>query len=126
MFDHIRKLLKELHPVGMSLVKLALAFQILKGFMITMDHKLLWKKVVLPILQSSNKSIKLFIIGGVVEMTPLDFLTKIHRTKLKQTANDGCTSTQPRRKLRKLPTTHAVDGSKLYTAPRWAPDDPAC
>jgi len=61
----------------MSLVKLALAFQIFKGFMITMYHKLLWKKVVLPILQGSNKSIKFFIIGGVVEMTPLEFLTKI-------------------------------------------------
>ena len=22
--------------------------------------------------------------------------------------------------------THAVDGSKFYMAPRWAPDDPAC
>ena len=52
--------------------------------------------------------------------------TRIHRTNLKQTANDGCTSTQPRRKLRKPPRTHAVDGSKFYTAPRWAPDDPAC
>ena len=31
----------------------------------------------LPILQGSYKSIKFFIIGGVVEMTPLEFLTKI-------------------------------------------------
>jgi len=42
-----------------------------------MYHKLLWKKVVLPILQGLNKSIKLFIIGGVIEMNPFDFLTKI-------------------------------------------------
>ena len=61
----------------MSLVKFALAFQIFKRFMITMYHKLFWKKVVLPILQSPNKSIKLFIIGGVIEMTPFKFLTKI-------------------------------------------------
>jgi len=54
------------------------------------------------------------------------FKTQIHRTKLKETANDSCTSTQPRRKPRKLSRTHAVDGSKFYTAPRWAPDDPAC
>ena len=52
--------------------------------------------------------------------------TRIHRTNFNQTANDGCTSTQPRRKLRKPPRTHAVDGIKFYTAPRWAPDDPAC
>ena len=77
MFDHIRKLLRELHPLGMSLFKLALAFQIFEGFMITMYHKLLWKKIMLPILQGSYKSIKFFIIGGVVDMTALEFLTKI-------------------------------------------------
>ena len=77
MFDHIRKLLNELHPLSMSFIELAFAFQIFKGFMITMYHKFLWKKVVLLILQGSNKSIKFFIIGGVVEMTPFDFLTKI-------------------------------------------------
>jgi len=32
---------------------------------------------VLPSLQSSHKSIKLFVIGGVVDVTPLEFLTKI-------------------------------------------------
>ena len=77
MFDHIRKLLNELYPFGMSLVELALAFQIPKGLMITMDHKFLWKKVVLPILQGSHKSIKILVIGRVTEMTPLEFLTKI-------------------------------------------------
>ena len=45
------------------------------------------------------------------------YKTRIHRTKLKQTANDGCTSTQSRRKLRKPSRTHAVDGSKFYTPP---------
>jgi len=68
MFDHIRKLLKELHPFGISCLKLALAFQLFKGFMITMYHKLLGKKVELPTLQGSNKSIKFLIIGGVVEL----------------------------------------------------------
>jgi len=48
MFDHIRKLLNEHYPFGMSLIELALAIQILKGLMITMDHKFLWKKVVVP------------------------------------------------------------------------------
>ena len=61
----------------MSLIKLALAFQIFKVFMITMYHKLLLKKIMLPILQGSYKSIKFFIIGGVVEITPIEFLTKI-------------------------------------------------
>jgi len=77
MFDHIRKLLKELYPFGMSLVELTLAFQILKGFMITMEHKFPWKNVVLPILQGSHKRIKLFVIGRVIEMTLLEFFTKI-------------------------------------------------
>jgi len=77
MFDHIRKLLNKLYPFGMSLVKLVLAFQIFKRFMITMYHKLFWKKLVLPILQGPNKSIKLFVIGGVIEVTFLEFLTKI-------------------------------------------------
>jgi len=31
----------------------------------------------LPILQSSNKSIKFFIINGVIDMIPFEFLTKI-------------------------------------------------
>ena len=48
------------------------------------------------------------------------------RTNLKLTANYGCTSTQPHRKSRKPPRTHVVDGNRFYTAPRWAPDDPAC
>ena len=43
----------------------------------TMDHKFLWKKIMLPILQSSNKSIKFFIISRVIDMTPFEFLTKI-------------------------------------------------
>jgi len=47
-------------------------------------------------------------------------------TNLKRTANYGCTSTQPHRKSRKPPRTHAADGNRFYTAPRWAPDDPAC
>jgi len=45
--------------------------------MITMDHKFLWKKIILPILQSSNNSIKFFIITGVIDMTPFEFLTKL-------------------------------------------------
>ena len=45
--------------------------------MVTMYHKLLCEKIVLPSLQSSHKSIKLFVIGGVVDVTPLEFLTKI-------------------------------------------------
>jgi len=61
----------------MSLVKFALPFQIFKRFMNIMYHKIFWKKVLLPILQSPNKSIKLFIIGGVIEMTPFKLLTKI-------------------------------------------------
>jgi len=32
---------------------------------------------VLPNLQSPHKSIKVFVIGGVVDVTPLEFLTKI-------------------------------------------------
>ena len=75
--DHIRKLFNKLHPLSMSLIKLALAFQIFKGLVITMFHKFLWKKIMLPILQSSNKSIKFFIISGVINMTPFEFLTKI-------------------------------------------------
>ena len=31
----------------------------------------------LPSLQIPHKSIKLFVIGGVVDVTPLEFLTKI-------------------------------------------------
>jgi len=77
MFDHIEKLLNKIYPFGMSLVKFALAFQIFKRFIITMYHKHFWKKVVLPILQSPNKSIKLIVIGGVIEMTPFKFFTKI-------------------------------------------------
>jgi len=45
--------------------------------MITMDHEFLGKEVVLPSLQSPYKSIKFLVIGGVVEMTPFEFLTKI-------------------------------------------------
>ena len=77
MFAHIGKFLNKRYPFGMSLVKFALAFQMFKRFMITMNYKLFWKKVVLPILQSPNKSIKLFVPGGVIEMTPFKFLTKI-------------------------------------------------
>jgi len=42
-----------------------------------MDHKFLSKKIMLPILQSSNKSIEFFIISGVIDMSPFEFLTKI-------------------------------------------------
>ena len=35
------------------------------------------KKIMLPSLQSPHKSIKLFVIGGVVDVTPFEFLTKI-------------------------------------------------
>ena len=38
-------------------VELVLAFQIFKRFMITMDHKLFRKKIMLPSIQSSNKGI---------------------------------------------------------------------
>jgi len=45
--------------------------------MITKDHKFLRKKIVFPSLQSSNKSIKLFVISGVVDVTPFKLLTTI-------------------------------------------------
>jgi len=45
--------------------------------MIAMDHKFLRKKVVLPSLQSSSKSIKLFIIDELVDVTPFECITKI-------------------------------------------------
>jgi len=69
MFDHIGKLLNKIYPFGMSLVKFAMTFQIYKRFVIIVNHKIFWKKIMLPVLQSLNKSIMLFIIGGVIEVT---------------------------------------------------------
>jgi len=42
-----------------------------------MDHKLLGKRVVLSGLQSSHKSINIFVIGEVVNVTTLKLLTKV-------------------------------------------------
>jgi len=45
--------------------------------MIIMDQKLLGKEIVFPSLQSSHKSIKFPIIGGVVDVASFKFLTKV-------------------------------------------------
>jgi len=41
VFDHMRELLKVLHPLSMYVLMLVLAFQMFKGFMITINHKFL-------------------------------------------------------------------------------------
>jgi len=43
--------------------------------MVTMNHKLLRKEVVLPSLQRSNKCTKFLAIGGIVQDGTLNFIT---------------------------------------------------
>ena len=51
----------------MSLLEISLGLEILQGLMINMDDHLLTHQVVLPLLDTLNQSIQLFVIGGVVD-----------------------------------------------------------
>jgi hypothetical protein len=62
VLDDIRERFNEFNPLRMMFIQICLAFQKLQRFMVRMDDKFFWPKMMLPNLQNTNKSKKLFVI----------------------------------------------------------------
>ena len=52
VLDNIRKRLNKLNPFGMSLIQFRLTLKIFKRFMIRMDDKFMWAKLVFTLTQN--------------------------------------------------------------------------
>jgi len=57
------ELLKILHPLDMSIIKLVLPLNVLESLMASVENELSSYKVVTPVVQAPNDDIKFFIIS---------------------------------------------------------------
>ena len=65
--DNEHVVLEILHPPCVSVAQLLLRVEILQGFIVREEHKLLGQEVMAPISQCLNYGVKLLIVRGVLK-----------------------------------------------------------
>ena len=76
MLDGEMEGLKILYPFSMSRVEFVLSLNVLESLMIRMENEFSSNKIMTLMLQCSNDSIKLLVVGGVLLLGIVELLTK--------------------------------------------------
>ena len=71
-----RVVLKILHPTCVSVAQVLLQVEVLQGFIVREEHKLLGQEVMAPVSQCLNDDLELIIVGGVLKPNVIQLLVE--------------------------------------------------